>query len=506
MWIPHLYNGHDKTFFFFSYEGFRSVLPYLSSGSFTTVPNANDVAGNFAPDLGAQVTCAGGPCKDGLGTPVVAGMIYDPSNIAGDGYTRLPFPGNIIPQSRMDPVALKLQSYLPKAENGLQALNYQLGKTTHRPQNLPSVKIDHNVSSSLKLSTFYSYVGGSGSTSTDGLPVNITNSALNTQAASTARLNMDDTIRPTLLLHLGVGYVNTQVTKDPFPEVLNFNQQTQLGLTGAVAEGFPFIGATGNTSASGAPIGGMSQSYGAEYQQAPNTAEFSSSAAVTWVHGSHSFKFGGSMQTRMEGFNECQGGWGSYSFSAAQTGQPYGAGGVALATTNGAPGLAYASFLLGLPSGVTVVPCTSVNWHDRAIAGYVQDNWKVTRRLTLDLGLRYDLQNPPIEDRNRDSSFSPATPNPSAGNLPGAVLYQGSGPDTCNCSNFLNLYKFSFGPRIGAAFQLTPKTVIRAGWGFFYGSPETFLASARRRLRREQATTRSPFRRQAPAPPRFPTV
>jgi hypothetical protein len=102
----------------------------------------------------------------------------------------------------------------------------------------------------------------------------------------------------------------------------------------------------------------------------------------------------------------------------------------------------------------------------------------VTRRLTLDVGLRYDLQNPPIEDRNRSSSFSPTTPNPSAGNLPGAVLYQGHGPNTCNCDNFLNLYKLAFGPRIGAAYQLTPKTVIRAGWGFFYGGPSTFSASA----------------------------
>jgi hypothetical protein len=76
------------------------------------------------------------------------------------------------------------------------------------------------------------------------------------------------------------------------------------------------------------------------------------------------------------------------------------------------------------------------------------------------------------------SSFSPTTPNPSAGNLLGAVIYQGFGADTCNCNNFLDLYKFGFGPRLGVAYQLTPKTVIRAGWGFFYGGPETFSGSA----------------------------
>ena len=478
VWIPHLYDGHNKTFFFFSYEGFRSVLPVPSSGTFTTVPNANDQAGNFARDLGAQVTCGGGPCKDALGNPVFAGEIFDPRSIAPDGYTRLQFPGNIIPQSRIDPVALKIQGFLPKAANGLQANNFQLSGTTPRPQNLPSIKVDHTISQSLKLSAFYSRVAGSGQTSTDGLPVNITTSGFNHSWSSTARVNVDDTLRPSMLLHWGVGYVNTQVTKFEFPELTTFDQQSQLGLTGAITKGFPQISGLGNSSASGAQIGGMALNVGSTYHQAVNTGEFSSSAALSWIKGSHSYKFGGAVQTRMEGFNQCQGGWGTYTFSAAQTGQPYGVGGATLATTNGAPGLNYASFLLGLPNASSLAPCTSVNWHDRAFSVYAQDNWKVTRRLTLDIGVRYDLQNPPLEDRNRISSLAPNTPNPSAGNLPGAVIYQGFGPNTCNCGNFLFLYKFGFAPRIGAAYQVNSKTVIRAGWGFFYGAPETFAGSA----------------------------
>ena len=97
--IPHLYDGHNKTFFFFSYEGFRSVLPVPNSGTFTTVPNASDRLGDFSKDLGAQVTCGGGPCKDGLGNPVYAGEIFDPLSIAADGFTRFPFPNNTIPQA-----------------------------------------------------------------------------------------------------------------------------------------------------------------------------------------------------------------------------------------------------------------------------------------------------------------------------------------------------------------------------------------------------------------------
>jgi len=476
--IPHLYNGHNKTFFFFSYEGFRSVLPVPNSGTFTTVPNANDRLGDFSKDIGAQVNCGGGPCKDGLGNPVYAGEIFDPLNVAADGFSRFPFPQNTIPQNRIDPVALKILGFLPKPVNGLQALNFQLSGTTPRPQNLPSIKLDHNVSPNLKLSAFYSYVGGSGQTSTDGLPPNITTAGFNTSRSSTARLNVDRTLSPSKLLHFGVGYVNTIVTKFEFPELQTFDQQTQLGLTGAIVDGFPQMTGLGNFSASGAPIGGMTANFGSNYHQEPDTGEFTGSTSLSWVKGSHTYKFGGSMHTRMEAFNQCQGGWGSYTFSGAQTGQPFGAGGVALATTNGSPGLGFASFLLGMPNSVTVSPCTSVNWHDRAVGAYAQDNWKVTRRLTLDLGLRYDLQNPPVEDRNRISSFSPTTPNPSAGNLPGAVLYQGYGPFTCNCDNLLPRYNYAFAPRLGIAYQITPKTVVRGGWGFFFGAPDTFAASA----------------------------
>jgi hypothetical protein len=143
--IPHVYDGRNKTFFFFSYEGFRSVLPAPTAGTFTTVPNANDRAGNFGPDLGGAVLCGASPCKDALGNTVIAGQIFDPANLAADGYTRIPFSDNAIPQSRMDPVALKLQGLLP-TPNGLQANNYQLSGTTPRPQNLPSIKVDHNVS------------------------------------------------------------------------------------------------------------------------------------------------------------------------------------------------------------------------------------------------------------------------------------------------------------------------------------------------------------------------
>src|SRR5262249_37380762 len=146
-----------------------------------------------------------------------------------------------------------------------------------------------------------------------------------------------------------------------------------------ITTGFPNITGAGNFSASNAPIGGITPNFGAQFNQDVNTGEFTSTAALSWIKGSHSYKFGGSLATRMEGFEQCQGGWGTFNFAAAQTGQPFGAGGVTLATTNGNPGLGFASFLLGFPNSASLAPCTSVNWHDRTLAFYAQDNWKVTR-------------------------------------------------------------------------------------------------------------------------------
>jgi hypothetical protein len=104
---------------------------------------------------------------------------------------------------------------------------------------------------------------------------------------------------------------------------------------------------------------------------------------------------------------------------------------------------------------------------------FLQDTWKLTRKLTVTYGMRYDYQPAPHELYNRQSEFAPGVPNPSAGGLLGATIYDGYGPGRCNCS-FTSTYPFALGPRIGAAYQFDPKTVIRAGWGITYGQAPNF--------------------------------
>ncbi|HEY2014242.1 MAG TPA: TonB-dependent receptor [Bryobacteraceae bacterium] len=131
-------------------------------------------------------------------------------------------------------------------------------------------------------------------------------------------------------------------------------------------------------------------------------------------------------------------------------------------------GFPYASFLLGLVDTANVHPSSDARLGKQQWGFYVQDNWKVTRKLTLDIGLRYDYSTRFKEQYGRSPNFSPATPNPSSGGHPGAVIYEA----TCKCE-FGKNYPWAFGPRFGLAYQITPKTVLRAGFGIAYtGTPQ----------------------------------
>ncbi len=166
----------------------------------------------------------------------------------------------------------------------------------------------------------------------------------------------------------------------------------------------------------------------------------------------------------------------AFSFSGNETGIPY------LQTTSvagGTIGNPYASFLLGGADSASVSNISDPQFRRTGWAMYVQDTWKVAPRLTLDYGLRWDYESYGHEEYYRESNFDPNLPNPSAGGLPGATQYEGYGAGRCNCT-FAHTYPFAFGPRLGMAYQITPKTVLRAGWGIAYGqTPGTRLAILR---------------------------
>ncbi len=126
-------------------------------------------------------------------------------------------------------------------------------------------------------------------------------------------------------------------------------------------------------------------------------------------------------------------------------------------------GQPYASYLLGLVNTATIDPTSDSRFGKHSLAGYAQDSWKVTRKFTLDLGLRYDFSTYYQEQYGRSPNFDATLPNAVAGGHPGATEYQA----TCHCQLAKN-YPLGFGPRLGFAYQFLPKTVLRGGFGIVY--------------------------------------
>ena len=158
------------------------------------------------------------------------------------------------------------------------------------------------------------------------------------------------------------------------------------------------------------------------------------------------------------------------NFSPNQTGNPALQG---LTLTGGNVGFRYASFLLGAVDNASVSNPADPQYRRKAWAFFAQDTWKLSRKLTLDYGLRYDLQPPMSELHDRMAMWAPNVVNPSAGGLLGGTLYAGEGSGRCNCT-FGNTYPWALGPRIGVAYQIDSKTVIRSGFAVSYGQIANF--------------------------------
>ncbi len=218
--IPKLYDGTNKTFFFFSWEMFKQTNLVNSSVS---VPTAAYRAGDFSNLLTAEnrfVTQASGSTSvnvlDQSGNPIRSGTIYDPATTAtapnGKQY-RLPFDGNQIPLTRFDPISLKVLGLIPgpkgvNADKGLVTGNYTGTYDTSRTSSIPSIKVDQNIGSKGRLSIYYQRtetISPRTPAGADPYPDTITGGVTTYSAGKTGRVNYDYTITPRLLLHLGAG-------------------------------------------------------------------------------------------------------------------------------------------------------------------------------------------------------------------------------------------------------------------------------------------------------------
>jgi hypothetical protein len=476
IYIPHVYNGHNKSFFFFSFEEFREsslltpgqTLPIndYRLGNFSTIsPN-----GGSAFNTGLGVTASALPSKDALGRSIFANTIYDPSTIAtapsGVQYAN-PFQNNIIPANRFDPVAVAIQKLIPPAVNSAYTNNGNYTNISQRQSDIPSVKGDHSIGTKSKVSFYWSTTGTDSLYSlpngnADGLPPIITQARGTFIHSLVERLNFDHTVTPTLLVHFGAGYSRIRFFDDG--PVKNFDCAT-IGLIncqGSVYFPRISIGTVGS-------VGGV-QSFGnAQAHTHTNTERPSSNLNATWIKGSHTYKIGGEV-------------WFQGQITAPPTGVAltYGANGGATALPFNPPqglgsstiGFGYANFLLGDVTSASQRAPNDTRMGQSQWAFFAQDSWKVTRKLTLDYGVRWDFAPYSKEQYGRSADLSPTLANPSAGGHPGAWIYEA----TCNC-HFVQDYPYAIGPRLGFAYQVNNKTVIRGGWGLVYAPSQDIGSS-----------------------------
>ena len=439
----------DTTFFFFSFEEFRQIE--TKSGLLATVPSDAMRRGDFSEALTGRVLAT-----DPLGRPIMENAIYDSrtTRVVNGQVVRDPFPGNIIPPELFDSVALKIQNLIPRATRPGIINNWDQSFPADSRTLIPSIKVDHNLTKlGGKLSFYLSRYYGPHFNGSDGLPIPITATRDIPTSTYTTRVSYDWTMSPTTLLDVRFGYLRHYNPDLALPEVREFDV-SQIGLTGNVnGKGFPVIPAM--LSATG---GGMSLLM-SRAGDTPATRKPGIQASLTHAHNSHTYKFG--FEWRNDELTDAPNVSGNtYNFSAQQSSLPSTNG---QNLSGGAVGLPYASFLMGRVNTASVANRPDPQWRKPTAGVYSQDTWKVRSNLTLDYGLRWDYQGFPYEANDNRSMFSPNIANPSAGGLKGATAYE----STCNC-RFAKTDPKAFGPRLGASYQITPKMVIRGGWGITY--------------------------------------
>jgi hypothetical protein len=451
----------DRTFFFGSYEGLRWISGVTAVG---TMPTALQRTGNFSQTYnqqGQQITIF-----NPFSTQAVPGQ-------AGI-YTRNPVAGNVIPANLLDPVALNLLKYMPAPNTAGNPItgtnNFVSNYSAPINKNDFSGRIDHAINDQQKI-----FGRVSVNRTIDNRPPLY--GASNAVAAPTAgndrllqtqdTINYSNVLSPSLVLELSSSYLRYSIQRD-IPGI-NFNP-TQVGLPAyfnTLAQVgtpcFPNVGISGLGVSVATPDVGGGLLGGGCYTLHDAYETFHETGNLTYVHGAHTFKMGADFGVKRLATGRNQPAGPSFGFDPGFTQGPN-----PLASSSTA-GVGLASFLFGTGSGSTSSSGgPGQNLLLRYFGGYFQDDWKITSKLTLNLGLRYDYTSPWTERYNRISDWNYYSPSPvqvPGLNLKGGLEFPGSGalprgqydPDPRNIA-----------PRFGFAFAADSNTAIRGGFGLFY--------------------------------------
>ena len=468
----------DKLFAFANYNGFRFVSEKPTS---ITFPTLAEQQGDFSalgvpiydPTTQAQCTTNNGgvPCRYQYGYTYQGGGTAANSKNPGNGTQTGPL--NVIPASEFSQVALNLQKQIPALTNQSPTSNYFSSNRTILINWSTTERIDYTISDKDRL-TFDAAIGRQAS----GFPQGQTTSGRN---VGPVPYNYGQAFTP----KTAVGIAEEEHTFSP--HILNQIKYGFARYNGPTynADYNPAYGAANFGGITGLPAGQASNAMpivtfsgtDAPTQWAGATASvtiaqnFTLVDNVQWQFGKHNLTFGAQIAW-LEYLNQsATGGTTPLTLGTAvtQTAQINPANKANTYTVQSGTGLAYASFLVGEfnSSSVTSYGVQEYASRFRPISPYVQDNWKVTPKLTLDLGLRWDYFPPVRENVDNMSFFNPNVANPITGRN-GALQFAGYGANTCNCDTPINTYWKNFGPRIGFAYQSDERTVWRGSYGVMF--------------------------------------
>jgi hypothetical protein len=476
----------DKLYFFTNYNGFR-----YSSATPTpiTFPTAAQQQGDFSAF--GTTDSKGAFHQIPIFDPATIHSCTNPANSTQTINCRNPFTyngkTNVIPPGQISAIAKSLQSYLPTSGISTALTNNYVAPNSTGLNNWSTTsRVDYTMTSKDTLSVI-----GAVGRQASSVPVGQTTAGRNVgpvpynygqaYAPKTAVWIVEEThvFTPNIVNQIKYGYARYNGPTFTPNKGGNFTA-AHNGITatpaGQATNNFPIVSFSGTN----APT-----QWGGTTENSTIAQNYTLLDNVQWTVGKHSFTFGGQIAWMLYNTYSATGGTTPITLSNAntETGQ------FATSNTNTSgftvdsnTGSAYASFLLGQ---IDKGSLTDYSYHPgygarfRAISPFAQDDWKVTPRLTLNLGLRYDFFPTVREVNNFGSFFNPTLANPVTG-LNGAIQYTGSGAGTCNCSSPVSNYYKNFGPRIGLAYQLDPKTVIRASYGvmFTHGNAVGGLASS----------------------------
>ncbi|HTM47926.1 MAG TPA: carboxypeptidase regulatory-like domain-containing protein [Bryobacteraceae bacterium] len=417
----------DRTHFFVTYERTEQVTGATAN---QTIPTPKQRLGDFSETLNAQGRLL---------------LIYDPAT--GQNASRQPFAGNIIPQGRLDPVARALSAFWPQPNQPgtiTGANNFSQNTRPTLSRDIVVGRGDHQFNSSNQL--FVRYFIAKSRNRNEGIwgSVNADPSASTTDQTTHNLLGTwTHTFHANLLNEFRAGFVRRDFFSQRYGKGEDF--AAKVGLRGVSSAGFPIIGITGFQGMGGAP-----------FRYSSPLLDYQIQESVSWFRGKHALKVG--IETRIGIFNDDTdtSSSGNFAFGPNLTGLP--------GTTG--TGNALATFLLGEVDSANIIRPDPILSRSTYWGAYLQDDWRVSSKLTLNIGLRWEGTTPRTEDKDRMNSFDMTAINPVSG-TPGVITFAGRNGVPRSAWDFDGN---NFGPRAGFAWHVFDKTVIRGGGGIAYGA------------------------------------